>query len=258
MRLQAAFSAAVVLFGVGSLALSCGDGGGKKNDGGTPQSGDATEQGDGSDEPSVTAQTTQKKPTKKLLPGEVENETVGADQARDRELASDGRGMLLKSALQLQNSLNSCLGLRTTIRADLLLLPRSDDGEAVAFLNPNIFHVGDDIVATSKVSIDGDEAELRAGVRNGTINLSYLTALQNVANVVAYNCSVAKNEAGSNAELCECGTADQARELLARCLPAFDPSEFDGVVDTFAAACAANQREAISSFVASLAFAKAP
>ena len=90
---------------------------------------------------------------------------------------------------------------------------------------------------------------------NGIVTVGYLTALQNTANVVAYNCSESGRNQGSNPELCQCATEEQAQQMLTRCLPQFVPSELADMATALSSVCKDDQRGAISSLISSFAFA---
>jgi hypothetical protein len=159
-----------------------------------------------------------------------------------------------KSSAQLSRSIEACVGgAAIWVTSEMILSGTSDKG----FLTSD-FADGDDVVDVQSQLFDGTPESMRTGVRVDQISLEYLTALKNVANVVGYRCA---NQITENDAMCACGTDDDAKAMLARCLSAVaDPTtpEFAALAHDFGAACHKNQGGAIASMIASLAFAKVP
>jgi hypothetical protein len=165
-----------------------------------------------------------------------------------------------KTSAQLGAAIATCFGGGvTTVTAAMV---QSAAGTSVTgFLSPSDFAAGDDVIARQVLVFDGDPAVARTGVRDDTVSLPLLAALQNVGNVVGGNCAASlavggNVDAGATAapSLCACSTPDTALAMLARCLPSVDPSAYASVVDGFAASCAADDAAAVASLVASTTF----
>ncbi len=166
-----------------------------------------------------------------------------------------------KSSAQLRAAISACFGAGvTTVTASML---QTTGGASVTgFLSPTDFAAGDDVIAQQALIFDGDPAVARTGVRNDTVSLPLLAALQNVGNVVGGNCAAQLGaDGGTNpapadggVSACACSTHDTALAMLARCLPSVDPSAYAAVVDGFAAACATDDAAAVASLVASTTF----
>ncbi len=159
-----------------------------------------------------------------------------------------------KTSAQLRAAIATCLGGGvTTVTADMV---QTATGTSVTgFLSPTSFAAGDDVIAQQVLVFDGDPEVARTGVRNDTVSLPLLAALQNVGNVVGGNCAASLGvDAGAATSMCACSTHDAALAMLTRCLPSVDPSAYASVVDGFATACAADGASAVASLVASTTF----
>ncbi len=91
------------------------------------------------------------------------------------------------------------------------------------FLSPTDFAAGDDVIGQQVLLFDGDPAVARTGVRNDTVSLPLLAALQNVGNVVGGNCAQRRAAPPTPAplvpSLCACSTHDTALAMLAPLSP---------------------------------------
>jgi hypothetical protein len=229
----------ILFLGLISLPISCGGSSIKSFSGkGKSNSSSKSKNGDGGDEDEL-------------------------DGSGNRKIRNNGQNFLLKTSKQLESAVQACLGGdRTTVRDEILFKISSSEEQAetsqgIAFLSPGDYGSGENIITKSAGMFDGKEATRRTGVSNGVVTIPYLTALQNTANVVAYNCSEAHRNQGSSPELCECDTKDKALKMLSRCLPAALPNTLEDLAKDFAGVCKDDQRAAISSFIASFAFAGA-
>jgi hypothetical protein len=128
-------------------------------------------------------------------------------------------------------------------------------GNNLGFLPPGAdgFTAGDDVVFAQATALDGDVRTLQTGVRSDALTLTYLSALLNVGNAAGRYCR--ENPADPN---CDCTTPDNARAMLGRCLPSFDPSTaaYGDAANSLAQKCAVDAAAAVASLVASSAFAK--
>jgi hypothetical protein len=153
----------------------------------------------------------------------------------------------IKSSAEIASALAACFGQGVTkVEASMLQTPENPEG----FLSSRQFAAGDDVVKGEAFIIDGDPAVERTGVRNATISLPILSALQDIGNVVGENCAA---QLQTNAK-CKCATRGDAHAMLTRCLPSIAPSAYSKLEDGFAAACAKDTAGGIASLVASTAF----
>ena len=181
-----------------------------------------------------------------------------------KDIDTTSVSLQVKDLQLLQSSIVSCMGPNmTAITADMLTpsdptaaMPSLPDGKH-AFLPPDRYAAGDDVIEKEK----GNLVDLADGVRTSTtgdgLSDTYLRSLQTVANVVAHNCSLDNPN-------CQCQTKDQALAMVQRCLPAFDPeaASIQDAITTLGAVCNgsdknAGMRTAVASFLASYAFAAA-
>ena len=189
----------------------------------------------------------------------------------NREIASNGANFQVKSADQIERTLSACLGeARTVILPEMVQggaapvpaavpgVPPVPAAASVGFLDPSFLGKAD-IIQAQLVVFNGDQSALRAGIRSDGATFSYLTALVNVANSVAYNCEL-ERRAGDKSGLCSCETPEKAGLLLQRCLPNVNNNtpEFKSLELDFAQKCALDRKAALASLIGSFAFAKSP
>jgi len=176
-----------------------------------------------------------------------------------RNTAGIGTRHQAKNLSQLRSSVDACFGPgMTTIKASMLLATNGappaagTDGRA-PFLARATHPEGSDVLSVESAFLLDPARSDRFGVDADAIAAPYLRALETVANVVAHNCE-------PTSASCDCGSVAKAKDLMARCLPGFDPASaaFTHAARVLAAQCAAGPagfREAIASLVASYAFA---
>lgn len=151
----------------------------------------------------------------------------------------------VKTSAEIRAAVDACFGPGvTTVAASMIQSPQNPGG----FLSARQFAAGSDVIAGEVRIIDGDPSVERVGVRNATLSLPILAALQDIGNVVGENC---KSKGGSG---CTCETKEAAHAMLTRCLPSIAPSKFATLEDSFAEACARDRAAAIASLLASTAF----
>ena len=159
------------------------------------------------------------------------------------------------SSAQLRNKINQCLGSAKTTIPQALIIDTSSSDNSGRFLLPDLFNAGEDVITSLAKDLDGSEKDLQAGVRSANISVRYLTALQTIANVVAYNCEQAADT------LCNCTTGNEVSAMFDRCFPEYNTTSskgFQSVAIDFASQCGANYKGAIASLLSSLTFAGHP
>lgn len=164
-----------------------------------------------------------------------------------------------KSAAQLRASVEACVGTGALNIQAGFIQGGANPPPGGAFL-PASFTAGTDIIDVQKALFDGSEDSLKTGIRTDQLSLEYLTALKNVANVVAANVIT-----GAGGALAQCATTVQALDLVTRCYGAVVSAStpaFGSIVLEINTACSAATPQpratAISSLIASPAFAKLP
>ncbi len=135
-----------------------------------------------------------------------------------------------------------------------------EESDKFAFLLPTpqveaALDAGTDIIEIERGNLVDLKNATRTTVAGDSVTDTYLRSLETVANVVGHNCALDKKE-------CDCSTKKKSRSILVRCLPALDPEtkEFDFMakrMSTFCSKGPSGMRTAISSMIASYAFAAA-
>jgi hypothetical protein len=152
----------------------------------------------------------------------------------------------VRTSAEIASTLGSCFGDGvTTVSASMIQTADNPAG----FLAARQFSEGADVVSGEASIIDGDPSVERTGVRNSSLSLPILAALQDIGNVVGENCVAQPDNA-----LCQCATQADAHAMLSRCLPSVAPDKYAGLEATFADTCAKDQAGAIASLLASTAF----
>lgn len=193
-----------------------------------------------------------KDPEKKKTPEELPPDN-------SRTVADAGFGFQLMSAKQVQGTIKACLG-------DELLEVNQKNIIQVNIINPDAFLLqdrfksGDHIVDVLQYQLDGTESDQRAGTRVAAPSVRYLTALQNIGNLVAFNCERKIANSPETAALCQCGTGQQVSEMFQRCLGQYDvdSQEMRQARLSFASECSLNYRGAIASMISSISFVALP
>ena len=130
-----------------------------------------------------------------------------------------------------------------------------------AFLLPNLYSVGDDIIQKNAALIDGPQYLTKTGTQLTTPSLDYLVALSNIANVVAHNCEITRKSNNlMNSDACECKTIDGATKIIRECLAILNlPDESMQLLkDEFHRQCNEDPKSAISSLIASWGYVISP
>jgi hypothetical protein len=184
---------------------------------------------------------------------DTDGDGAGADAGNTDPVIAPSGGSVrapyqMKTSKEIASVIAACFGGTgiTVIAESMLQTPANPAG----FLSARQFGVGDDVVSGEAFIIDGDSSVERVGVRNASLSLPILAALQDIGNVVGENCAA---QLATN-PLCNCATREQAHSMLARCLPAIAPSKYEGLEAGFATSCGSNPATAIASLVASTAF----
>jgi hypothetical protein len=152
----------------------------------------------------------------------------------------------VRTSAEIASTLESCFGTGvTTVSASMIQTADNPAG----FLAARQFSEGADVVSGESSIIDGDPSVERTGVRNSSLSLPILAALQDIGNVVGENCVAQPDNA-----LCQCATQEDAHAMLSRCLPSVAPAKYSALEATFADTCAKDQAGAIASLLASTAF----
>jgi hypothetical protein len=176
---------------------------------------------------------------------------VSAGPPKDGVIAPSGGSVRapyqVKSTAEIATAIEACFGKGlTTVSASMIQTVENPSG----FLSARQFSADSDVVSGEASIIDGDPSVERTGVRNATLSLPILAALQDIGNVVGENCAAARDTNAS----CDCATKESAHAMLSRCLPSIAPSQYAGLENDFAEMCAKDPAVAISSLLASTAF----
>lgn len=204
----------------------------------------------------------------KKAPEKIEEEASVEDGGNNtgrvtKGIEGTGAGFQVKDVALLRSSINSCMGEgRLTITDDMLIpvgqnslsVPDLPDGR-YRFLLGNSYEAGEDIIEKERGNLVDYSQGNRTAITSDSLTDTYLRSLETIANVVAHSCD------GSN-EMCKCGTKDEAKVLLERCLPGIDPNseKMDFASLIVSEECAEGEvgvRRAIASLLSSYAFAAA-
>lgn len=151
----------------------------------------------------------------------------------------------VRTSAQIAAAITTCFGDGVTaVNTKMIQSVENPAG----FLSARQFADGADVVVGESSIIDGDPSVERIGVRNSSLSLPILAALQDIGNVVGENCL-----ASTNAK-CKCATPEDAHAMLTRCLPSIAPSKYAALESEFAAMCSKDQASAIASLLGSTAF----
>lgn len=177
-----------------------------------------------------------------------------------KTIDNSGADFQVKDVLLLRSSVESCMGKdMLKVSDEMLRTPNAADPSdgRVRFLLPTQYVAGDDILEKERGNMVDTETGSRTGIAADALTDTYLRSLETVANVVAHNCSLEKEE-------CKCQTTDLARAMLTRCLPGLDPEtkEMNEAAEMLGLVCAETEgakgmRKAIASMLSSYAFASA-
>ncbi len=170
----------------------------------------------------------------------------------------------LLSTSQIRNHLK-CIDPRydlTKVQAESIMAIGDEPNQGTnAFLLPNLYSVGDDIIQKNIDLIDGELSLTKTGTKLNTPSLDYLVALSNIANVVGHNCEIlqkSNNSIDSNA--CDCKTVDGITKIVDECLVILNLSDENRQLlkDEFQEQCNTDPKAAISSLIASWGYVISP
>lgn len=196
---------------------------------------------------------------------EEEGVVDGDDSSKkiSKKIDNSGAAFQAKDIGLLKSSIGSCFGADKLIISDEMLLsvdlnapPAAETADGkIKFLLPTQYVVGDDIIEKEKSNMVDLASGNRTGIASDGLTDTYLRSLETVANVVAHQCSDDKDE-------CKCGSKDDARIMLTRCLPGLDPNtvEMDEAAEMLGLVCVEGpkgMRKAIASMLSSYSFASA-
>jgi hypothetical protein len=182
-----------------------------------------------------------------------------SDGKHTKAIANSGASFQVKDVLLLRNSIDSCMGPgKLEIKEDMLMpadLAATDPGPdgRFRFLLPVQFAAGDDIIEKERKNLVDQERGTRTGIAADSLTDTYLRSLETIANVVAHHCEDGDDN-------CACDSKSKAREIIVRCLPAFDPDtpEMDEAAELLGLICKDDSmRKGIASLLSSYAFASA-
>ena len=178
-------------------------------------------------------------------------------------IESSGAAFQVKDVALLRSSIGSCMGAEKLLVTSGMLIPVGQTGDSLPdnsdgrfrFLLGNSYAVGDDIIEKERSSLVDFSLGNRTGISSDSITDTYLRSLETIANVVAHYCD-------ADAELCKCGSKDDAKVILQRCLPGIDPGseKIDYASLLIFEECKEGNtgvRRAIASLLSSYAFASA-
>jgi len=162
------------------------------------------------------------------------------------EVSGNGAGLQVKSAQLLTSSIGSCLGENMAVVKESMIIT---DTMRSGFLKSDQYKVNSNAIEVAGKDLLSQETENRLSTNSDGLNLNYIVAMTTVADVVADNCS-------PDNKLCLCATLDDAKNMMARCLPGISPKHelYESVASDFQKACVDNPKKAIASMLASYAF----
>ncbi len=174
-----------------------------------------------------------------------------------KNVDSNGTFDFLISTNQLDNRIKQCFPEQVLyIISDAIIGPGRPD----AFLRADLFSVGKNIVQHHQADFDGEENSTGSGVRRGSINISYLSALQNVGNHIGLACEKIFTGNMAGADLCRCDTDESVERMFETCMPHVRQTDerLDVVRADFKQKCIDNQKGTIAALASSILFALSP
>jgi hypothetical protein len=192
---------------------------------------------------------------------------VAADDEKKSKVTkgieNSGAAFQVKDVALLRSSIGSCMGQEKLVVTEDMLIPVGQAGDSLPdnsdgryrFLLGSTYAVGDDIIEKERSSLVDFSLGNRTGISSDSLTDTYLRSLETIANVVAHYCD-------ANVEVCKCGTKDDAKVVLQRCLPGIDPNsdKMDYASLLIFEECEEGDggvRRAIASLLSSYAFASA-
>ena len=180
-----------------------------------------------------------------------------------KSIDNSGAAFQVKDVALIRSSIGSCMGAEKLLVTEDMLIPVGQVGDSLPenadgrfrFLLGNNYAVGDDIIEKERSSLVDFSLGNRTGISSDSLTDTYLRSLETIANVVAHYCD-------GNTEVCKCGTKDDAKVVLQRCLPGIDPNsdKIDYASLLIFEECKEGDsgiRRAIASLLSSYAFASA-
>jgi hypothetical protein len=192
---------------------------------------------------------------------------VAADDEKKSKVTkgieNSGAAFQVKDVALLRSSIGSCMGQEKLVVTEDMLIPVGQAGDSLPdnsdgryrFLLGSTYTVGDDIIEKERSSLVDFSLGNRTGISSDSLTDTYLRSLETIANVVAHYCD-------ANVEVCKCGTKDDAKVVLQRCLPGIDPNsdKMDYASLLIFEECKEGDggvRRAVASLLSSYAFASA-
>lgn len=162
------------------------------------------------------------------------------------EVSGSGANIQVKDPILLASSISTCVGDEMTLVKESMIIRNT---ESKGFLSQEVYQVNSDAILVGKKDLFGSDAGSRLSARSDGLSITYLGAVNIIADIVADNCTV-------DNPLCRCSTQEEAKNMLIRCLPAIPPGnlQFDEVTEEFRKVCELDQQKAIASLLASYAF----
>jgi len=165
--------------------------------------------------------------TKAVLKAE-EADLIAEDEEKNKVtkgIDSSGASFQVKDVALLRSSIGSCMGAEKLLVTEDMLIPVGQAGDTLPnnadgryrFLLGNSYAIGDDIIEKERASLVDFSLGNRTGISSDSLTDTYLRSLETIANVVAHYCD-------ANVEICKCGTKEEAKVVLQRCLPGIDPN----------------------------------
>ena len=203
-----------------------------------------------------------KKPPAESPANEKPAEVTNSTKVVTKNIDNSGASMQVKDVLLLRSSVEGCMGSgMLAVTADMLLPtdlttnpPKLPDAR-LRFLLATQYKVGDDVIDKESGNLVDVATGARTNIAADSLTDTYLRSLETIGNVVAHNCSTTNPN-------CQCGSKDEALEMMAKCLPGLNPNtvEMNDSAALLGAICGENvegMRKAISSLISSYAFAVA-
>ncbi len=162
------------------------------------------------------------------------------------DVPGNGASIQLKDPLLLASSISTCVGEGMTLVKEPMIIRNT---ESKGFLSPATYQVDSDAILVGKKDLFGSESGSRLSARSDGLAITYLGAINIIADIVADNCTTEN-------PLCKCSTPEDARNMMIRCLPAISPAQtqFEEATEELRKVCEIDQQKAVASLLASYAF----
>ena len=224
---------------------------------------------------SCTPQPTAKKAAPESLPAEVAPTPDEVDSTIQQNIFTLGSSFRLLSSKQLKKKITTCVGENQDIVTTENIIG-SGSSARYRFLSPGQVSTGSSIFDFYTEELDGPTFSTATATRVSKISVPYVSALQAIANLAAYHCSLELEKDGqqsnlsedeessapstTTASLCDCSTSKLALKMLQRCMSdiRIDEEHNQELVEAFSNQCQADPPAAISSMISSILFARSP